>query len=407
MSARAPAPRDARRAPDLPRPDHRSVTLDLSTLRAREFPWTLRGDSIYLNHASTGPSPTRSVDALAGFNALRAEPWKVAQEMQFGTAARSRELCARLVNGDPREIALMVNTSYGLNLAARSLPLEPGDVVITSDREFPSNVYPWMALESARGVHFRRIPCAGRLPDEQAILAALDEPRVRVLVLSWVSFESGYTIDLAALGEACRARGIFFVVDAMQGIGARALDVGALHADIVACGGQKWLLGPWGTGFVWVRDALVRAIEPNAVSWMAVRGSDDFTRLIDYDFTWREDARRFEVITLPYQDFAGLNASLELFFEVGLDVVYARVRECCDHIVAWAESRADIRLVTPADPARRAGIVSVMPRDPAASSRRLREAGVVHSLREGAIRLSPHFYTTLDEIDRALELFDD
>jgi len=377
---------------------------DLHTLRAREFPWSLSGETTFLNHASTGPLPVRAVAALDEFNALRAEPWRVSQEMQFGTAARSRELCARMIGADAREIALMVNTSYGLNLAARALPFEPGDVVLTSDREFPSNVYPWMALERARGVCFRRVPCADRLPDEAAILAALDEPRVKVLVLSWVSFETGYTVDLAALGRACRERGIYFVVDAIQGVGARAIDVRTLDIDVLACGAQKWLLSPWGTGFVWMRPELVTSLEPNAVSWMAVRGSDDFTRLIDYDFAWRDDARRFEVITLPYQDFAGMNAALELFFELGLDDVYAHVCACCDRIVAWASSRSDVRLVTPPDPSRRAGIVSLVPAAPEAASRRLTEAGVIHSLREGAIRLSPHFYTTFEEIDRALEV---
>ena len=121
----------------------------------------------------------------------------------------------------------MVNTSYGLNLAARALPFERGDVVITSDREYPSNIYPWMELEAARGVKLERVPCAGVLPDEEAILAALDKPRVRALVLSWVSFATGYRIDVARIGRACRERGIWFVVDAIQGVGAAPLDVRA------------------------------------------------------------------------------------------------------------------------------------------------------------------------------------
>src|SRR4030095_10785979 len=130
--------------------------------------------------------------------------------------------------------------------------------------------------------------------------------------------------------------------------------------------------------------------------------SDDFTRLTDYDFTYRADARRFEVITLPYQDFAGLNASLDLFLEVGLEEVYARVERLTGLIVDWALGRADVRLVTPPDRERRAGIVAVAPREPVGASERLTAAGVIHSLRESAIRLSPHFYNTEEEIDAAL-----
>ena len=380
------------------------MTDTIRELRAREFPWALAGDQIFLNHASTGPLPQRAVERIQELTALRARPWHYTVEMQFGELANARVKCARLIGADPREIALMVNTSYGLNLAARALPFTHGDIVITSDREYPSNVYPWMELEVARGVKLERIPCAGVLPDEEAILAALDRPRVRCVVLSWVSFATGYRIDIERIGRACRERDIWFVLDAIQGVGAAPLDVRSAPVDVVACGAQKWLLAPWGSGFVWLRPDLVESLRPVDVSWMATRCSDDFTRLTDYDFTYRENARRFEVITLPYQDFAGLNESLDVFLEVGLETVYERVERLTGRIVDWALGRSDVRLVTPPERQRRAGIVAVAPRDPVAASERLTTAGVIHSLREGAIRLSPHFYNTEEEIDRALHL---
>ena len=379
---------------------------DVEALRAAEFPWAARGEALYLNNASTGPVPVRSVRAVTEFAARRAEPFRMTEELQFGTLARSRELCARLVGARPAEIALMVNTTYGLNLAARALPIAAGESIVISDREFPANVYPWMALERAAGVRLDRVPCHGRLPDEEAIMAALERPGVRVVAVSWVSFATGYRVDLARIGRACRERGIYFVVDAIQGLGPATIDVRACHVDVLACGGQKWLLSPWGTGFVYVRPELVQALEPQAVGWMSVRGSDDFSRLCDYDLTYRDDARRFEVITLPFQEFAGLNASLELLFELGPAAVAAHVRGLADRIVRWAADRDHVRLVTPDDPARRAGIVSLAPADPAGASRRLTAAGVSHSLREGAIRLSPHCYNTADEVDRALAVME-
>ena len=380
------------------------MTDAIHALRAREFPWTVAGDQIFLNHASTGPLPQRAVERIQALTALRAQPWRYTTEMQFGELADARVRCARLIGAEPREIALTVNTSYGLNLAARALPFEPGDIIVTSDREYPSNIYPWMELEVARGVKLERIPCAGMLPDEEAILATLDRPRVRCVVLSWVSFATGYRIDIERIGRACRERGIWFVLDAIQGVSAAPLDVRSMPVDVVACGAQKWLLAPWGSGFVWLRPDLVDSLRPVDVSWMATRCSDDFTRLTDYDFTYREDARKFEVITLPYQDFAGLNESLDVFFEVGLETVYERVERLTGRIVDWALGTAGVRLVTPPERERRAGIVAVAPHDPAAASERLARAGVIHSLREGAIRLSPHFYNTEEEIDAALEL---
>ena len=378
------------------------TTYDVHALRTLEFPWAAQGAAVYLNNASTGPLPRRTVRAVAAFTDRRAEPFRLTETLQFDTLARSRELCARLIGASASEVALMVNTTYGLNLAARALPLTPGSVVVTSDREFPANVYPWMALQRAAGVRLQLVPYIDGLPDEEAILRALDRPEVKALTISWVSFASGYRVDLARLGQACRERGIYFVVDAIQGLGPATLDVHACPIDVLACGAQKWLLSPWGTGFVYVREGLVRALEPSAVGWMSVRDSDDFSRLVDYDLTYRDDARRFEVITLPFQEFAGLNASLELLLELGPAAVEAHIQGLVERVVAWAQARRGARLVTPAEAGRRAGIVAVAPADPVAASRRLTEAGVSHSLREGAIRLSPHCYNTAAEVERAL-----
>jgi selenocysteine lyase/cysteine desulfurase len=378
------------------------MSYDVHALREREFPWAARGEAVYLNNASTGPLPARTVRAIAEFNALRAEPYRLTDAIQFATLRRSRELAARLINASPAEIACMGNTTYGINIAARALPLAAGDVVLTYDREFPANVYPWMALEQ-RGVVFQRIPCdASGLSDERCLLEALDRPRVKVVSVSWVQFASGYRTDLAALGRACRERGIYFVVDAIQGLGAATLDVRECHVDILACGGQKWLLSPWGCGFAYVRDELARELEPQVVGWLAMRASEDFTRLVEYEYAFHEDARRFEVLTLPFQDFAGFNASLELLLELGPAAVEEHVASLVERAVEWARGRSDVRLVTPAERGCRAGIVSIAPADPRAASERLARAGVVHSLREGAIRLSPHCYNTAEEVERAL-----
>ena len=379
---------------------------DLDALRRAEFPWTTDGSVAYLNHASTGPLPVRTRRELERWDALRSEPWRQGWPEQSGVLVRSRELCARMIGATPDEIALMVNTTYGLNVAASVLPLEPGDVIVTPDREFPANVYPWMALAKRRGLTYRRVPYVNGLADEDSLLRALDDPHVRLLSVSWVSFETGLKLDLERLGAACRERGVYFVVDAMQGLGAAPIDVHANHIDFLACGGQKWLLSPWGTGFVYVRRELVTQLEPHTVGWMAVSNSEDFTRLCDYELNWFDDARRFEVITLPYPEFSGFNTSLELFESVGWRNVHALVDERATQIVRWAERHREVKLVTPADPARRAGVVSVRVREPAEASARLRASGVPHSLREGMIRLAPHFYTTPEEIDRALRFLE-
>jgi cysteine desulfurase/selenocysteine lyase len=381
-----------------------SSTLD--AIAAHEFPRLQHDDVIYLNCAATGPLPERAVRVIAEHNELRAEPWRYFAELQFGILARARELAARLINASPDEIALTVNTSYGINLAARALPLRPGDVVVGSDRDFPANVYPWMGLERSRGVRYHQVACDGRLFDEDALIAALDQPGVKLLAVSWVSFESGARLDLDRLGNACRERGVFFVVDAIQGLGALTLDVRTTPIDMLFCGAQKWLCAPWGSGFMWARKELVQQLDPPFVGWMSIKGPDDFSRLLDYTLDYRDEARRFELITLPYQDFAGFNASLEIFHEAGPGAIAQRVSELTQCIVDWASSQPGVRLVTKPDPADHAGVIAVIPSDPTAASARLTKAGVTHSLREGALRFAPHFFTPRAHVTRALELLE-
>jgi selenocysteine lyase/cysteine desulfurase len=376
------------------------MTFDVERLRLAEFSWTRTGECIYLNAASTGPLPERSVRAQEAFTRRRAAPYRLSTEEQFGVLDRSRELVAELIGADVEEIALAGNTGAGINLAAWTFPLGPDDAVVIPDREFPANVYPWMAAAEVRGFTLRRIPARDGLLDEDALLRSIEAPDVRVLALSWVGFATGCVADLARIGAACRARNVRFVVDAIQALGALTLDVRRTPIDLLACGAQKWLLSPWGTGFTYVRRALIADLAPQPVSWMAVRGSDDFSRLLDYDMTWRDDARRFEQITLPFQDFAGMAVSLELLHELGPADVAEHIRARTAEILDGAIDLG-IPLVTPRE--RHAGIACVRPRDAEAASARLNEARVAHSVREGTIRLAPHCYTTSDDVKRALE----
>jgi selenocysteine lyase/cysteine desulfurase len=377
---------------------------DLEALRKEEFPWAHSGETIYLNNASTGPLPQRTVAVLDEWSRLRANPSRVGQDLQFGTLARAREVIARMIGADTDEIALATNTTFGVNLAAFSLPLREGDVVLSPDREFPANVYPWMQLAERRGIEYRLLDCDEGVLDAGRLEHELADERVKCVAVSWVQFASGARVDLKALGTLCRKRGVYFVVDAIQGLGPLRVNLADTPVDIFTSGAQKWLLSPWGSAFVYVRRGLIDSLEPHDVSWLAVKDSDDFSRLTDYDLTWRGDARKYEFITLPYQDFAGMNASLSLIEELGFDAVSNHALGLAEQIVAWAADRGDVKLVTPSHSSRHGAVISVRPRDARAASAKLTAANVTHSLREGAVRLSPHFYNTEEEVARALEL---
>ena len=376
------------------------MPIDTDRLRRDEFSWMCAGDTVYMNAASTGPLPQRSVDAQVKFTRRRAMPHLVGYDDQFGALARCRELVAALVNASTTEIALAINTGTGINLAAWGLPLGAGDEVVVPDSEFPANRYPWMAAAEARGFRLHVVPLRDGILDNDALLAALDRPSVRALSVSWVGFSNGAVADLDRLGAACRSRGIYFIVDGIQGLGPFTLDVQRTPVDIFACGAQKWLLGPWGSGFTYVRREVMESITPQPVSWMAVRGSDDFSRLIDYDLTWRDDARRFEQVTLPYQDFAGMAASLELLREIGPHALSEHILRYARAVLVGARERG-VALVTPEN--NHGGTASVRPVDAMAASARLTAAGVIHSVREGTIRLAPHCYSTDADIARTLD----
>jgi selenocysteine lyase/cysteine desulfurase len=226
-----------------------------------------------------------------------------------------------------------------------------------------------------------------------------------VLAVSLVQFSNGYKVDLARLSAATRASGTYLVVDAIQAVGQMPLDLRETPVDVLACGAQKWLLSPWGSGFVYVRRDLIGELSPSVTGWMAFEGTDDFTRLTQYNDTLRGDARRFELITLPYQDFAGMNASLGLILELGIKRIAAHLRRLHTPVVTWAE-RSGTRVASPQG-SHGSGILCVAPANLGEAFRALKAARIICSMREGAIRLSPHAYNTVQEMERVAEILDD
>lgn len=367
------------------------------TVRTKEFPWT--AETTYFNNASIGPIPERTRRVVDSFNAKRTAPYLLPDPDLFGILQAARAIVARLINAQVEEVGLAVNTSHGLNLAATALPLRAGDTILLSHREFPANVYPWLLLR-ARDINVEIAPTTPEgWPDEEYLLERLTDPRVRVLAISFVQFSNGYRADLDRLGAACRESGAFFVVDGIQGIGQLPVDVGHTAIDILACGGQKWMLSPWGSGFVYVRRELMQVLEPVVTGWMAFEGTDDFSHLTDYNPTFRGTACRFEMVTLPFQDFAGMHESISMLLELGIENIERHLRAVIEPLGHRVEE-GRYRVTSPTDPARASGIVCVAPEQPAEMYHQLTRANVVCSMREGSIRFAPHCYNTVDEMER-------
>ena len=377
------------------------LTERVAHLRKTEFPWC--SGTTYFNNASIGPLPERTRVVVDQLVAEKMTPYSIDDRELFAGLADTRSTIARLINADVDEIGLTTSTTLGLNIAAQALPVESGEIVLLPDREFPANVYPWKRLES-RGVGVELAPpTAEGWPDEDYLCDRVTDAEVRVLAISLVQFSNGYRANIARLGEACRSNDCYLVVDGIQGIGQTAFDVSATPVDMVACGGQKWLLSPVGSGFVYVRKGLLERLEPTFVGWLAFEGTDDFTRLTEYEYELRNNARRFEVNTLPFQDLLGMNESVKLLLEFGKPEIEAWLRAVREPLVDAARA-GRLRLVSPVENENSSGIVCVAPTKLSECHQQLKEEVVTVALREGALRLSPHCYNTPDEMEKVVAI---
>ncbi len=380
---------------------------DASALRAAEFPGL--SNCIFMNAASFGPLPGRARVAIEDWNDRKAYPDRFQDSDIPDAQARARAAAARLIGAEPGEIALGPNTQVGLNLAAgfvlQAIRAEGPSArrrIVLSEGEFPANVYPWLALERAGAVVERVPPDELGRPRPEALMAALEEEDVAVFALSAVQFATGWRADLERFGALARERGVLFVVDAIQQLGAVPLDVRTAGIDVLSSGGQKWLCGPWGSGFAYVRAELIPRLEPLFPGWLSFTSSLDFTRLLEYGRELLPDARRYEMATVASQDAIGLALSLELLLEVGVDAAWAHIQAVQRPLLEWIEQRGDVMLVSDVAAGRRSGILCFRPPRAEQVFADLGEAGVHCALREGAIRLSPHFYNTVQEMERVV-----
>jgi selenocysteine lyase/cysteine desulfurase len=308
-----------------------------------------------------------------------------------------KRAAARLLNASPEEIATVKNTSEGIATVALGLDWRPGDRIIAFREEFPANYYIWQKLEQWKGVRVEWLSCMAPLEEiERAARGA------RLLSISFVQYLSGYRADIEAIGEICARHGVFFFVDAIQGLGALPLDVRRARIHALAADGHKWLLGPEGCGILYIQRDWQDAIEPVEFGWTNVKGWQDYS---SRDMTLRNDAGRYEPGTLNVIGCFGLRASIELLLEAGIENIAPHVIRLGDLLAEWARQKG-YEVMLDRTPANASGIVSI--RKEGIDARwlwtRLRDAGIVTAPRQGWLRLSPHFYLSPDDAAQVIEL---
>jgi selenocysteine lyase/cysteine desulfurase len=360
----------------------------------REFP--VRRSLLYFNHAAVAALPRRVASAMTAQVENQRDRGAADWRTWYANVETAREKAARLVHASASEIAFVPNTSWGINLVALGFPWTPGDNVVTTDIEFPSNAYPWRAL-AERGVECRAAKSRdGRIASDD--VAALADARTRVVAVSWVAFHNGFVFPLAELGAFCRERGILLVVDAIQGLGALPLDVRETKVDVLCADGHKWLYGTEGGAVFYVRDGARERVPARALGWWNLKTEGEY---LQYRGATYSGARRYEPGSLPTANLAGLSTALDLLAAMGPETVRARILE---NVAALRDglSARGWRIATPEPLA--SGILAAAP--PSADARRwakaLESRGVIVAPREGYVRFSPHAGNDVGEIARAL-----
>ncbi|MCK4236663.1 MAG: aminotransferase class V-fold PLP-dependent enzyme [Candidatus Krumholzibacteria bacterium] len=371
--------------------------INWETYRA-EFPITDR--YIYFDNAAVSPLSTRVRKAIDGLSDALSKEGVLCAEKAFGRVKEVRSSVAQFVGAAPEEIAFTKNTTQGVLLAANGMQWNVGDNVVMPAIEFPANVYPWIAL-GRRGVETRMVePERGRVTAE--MIADRCDDRTRAVTVSFVQFSTGYRIDLEALGDFCRTNNIYLHVDGIQSLGMIPCDVRKLKVDFMSAGSHKWLLSPPGTGIFYCRNDLMGKMDVSNPGWTSVVDSHTF---LDYDLTYREDAGRFEEGSLNIHGIHALGASVDRFLEIGMTMVEKRILSLTD-LLDEGLTRLGFTVTSPRKASERSGIIcfSHTERKSDELHKTLSDAGVVCSLSEGAIRLSPHFYNNEAEVKKLLDI---
>ena len=365
----------------------------------KNFPVT--DEVIFFDHARVAPLPDRLrkvvtafVDDATNFGTVNYETWMLAMEC-------TRKKFAQLINADMDEVAFIKNTSEGISIVANGFDWQSGDNVVIPDIEFPANVYPWWNLKQ-RGVETRMVKSIeGRVLFDD--LAKKVDDRTRILSISSVECNSGFRSDLNRIGAFCREKGVLFFVDAIQSLGVLPMDVKKDYIDFLSADGHKWMLSVEGLGGFYISKEVIDRIRPVTMGWGNVVNAANF---MDYDFTLKKDAKKFEEGTPNTMSIHAFGAALDVLLEAGIDNIENRVMNLGDCIIAEL-NRRDIKIYSSTILEERSGNVSfILNKDVDPLYSFMMENKVKLTVRDGLVRLSPHFYNNEDEILKFFDLLD-
>lgn len=373
--------------------------VDLEAVRRDQFPVTEEWS--WFNTAAYGPLPVCNVETQTAF--LR--------EMSRGVGTSGvghwwegadavRKKVGSLVNCDPDDVAFLKSTGEGLSLVALGLDWKPGDEVVTYDQEFPSGVYPWLAL-APKGVRVRFVRDRGRFRFDPEDVEELIGPRTRVVSLSLVNFCHGFRAPIEAISKLCRDRGVWLVVDSVQAAGCLRVDARQLGADLISAHGYKSLCSGYGISFCYVSPRLRDAIGVPEPGWKSIENATNITHQLDYRLEYARGARRYESGVQNLSGMYGMGASIGLFLSLGTQAINDRVLAISAMVADRLEERG-YRVVSSRRAGETSGIVAAEhPRLGAGEvAAALAGAKVACSVREGRLRISSHLFNNEEDVER-------
>jgi selenocysteine lyase/cysteine desulfurase len=356
----------------------------------------------YFDHAAVAPLPASAAAAVREWSDGAVADGDVIWLNWSRRIEEIRRRAASLVSAQPEEIALVPNTTAGVNIVAEGIDWRAGDNVVFAANEFPTNQYAWMNLQS-RGVEVRRVEPTGPAIEPQRV-ADLCDARTRLVSLSWVGYASGWRIDPGEMARVAHDHGALFFLDAIQGLGVFPLDVRATNIDFLAADGHKWLLGPEGAGVFFIKRELLDELRPTGLGWNSTVQHYD-SGVVELNL--RPTAARFEGGSQNMIGFHALGVSLDLLADYGLSPTQSPIADSVLDITRRAIERLDkisATIVSPRDDAHRSGIVSfdLAGRDPKSIRSACLKHNVVLASRAGHVRISPHGYNDEADIDRLI-----
>ncbi|MEP6717934.1 MAG: aminotransferase class V-fold PLP-dependent enzyme [bacterium] len=351
----------------------------------------------YLNHAAVSPPPAATIAAIQSQLTDVSENGSVNFRSWLATKERTRQLLAAMLGARSEQVAFMRNTSDGLSTVANGLRWQPGNNLVTFRNEFPSNLYPWLRLRDAFGVEVRMAEERDGRVDLNELLGLIDT-KTRLVAISQVQYASGFRADLERIGRAARAHDALLVVDVIQGLGVIPIDVQAEFVDVAAGACHKWLLTPEGVGFLYLSDRARERIQPTLVGWVSVPDPDDYGNLSQ---GWNRGTLAWETGTGPAALIHGLEQSLKLLTQIGIERIHSHLETLTDHLCERLANEL-YRIVSSRERKEKSQIVCIQHTgglSPMALYARLKDRGIITAPRGERLRISPHLYNTAEEIE--------